>query len=352
LGDELRANARNAKKKKDLRDALTGAAALLTPVLMFLALYIGATRKPNIASDRSHEFASAVASPQSSSPTPAKPAIEPSARGASAAVEAINPQADLRPGCAPADPALGLAIVNREDVAVFANPGRIPLETWDKKPLLLDPRYEFHILEQADDWVRVRIQPPPWPPNVGERSGWIERKFIQHVSTLDEKRCLFVDVSGWSVTAQLVKDSIHEVALKILWEDHRCARLSRGGYIGQGQRFFLTCYPNDGGRPYHYWFSITDDLAKRNFIAPPLMSPKIAEERCNMALRKAIARRAKIAGGPADVLNIASRKVATRNGVHYVTLNFTTIGPNRGPEDAYCLAPPSGDMEVTLNEQN
>jgi hypothetical protein len=340
------------KNKADLRDALTGATALLTPVLMFLALYFGVTWQQNIESNKSNEAVSALTSPASKSPAPAKPAIELPAKTGPVVVELPSAKAALRPGCAPADPALGLAIVNSEEVAVFASPGRIPVEAWDEKPLLLDPRYEFQILEEVGDWIRVRINSLAWPPNRGQRNGWIESKFLQRVSTTDESHCLFVDVSGWFGATQFVKDTIHEVALKILREDDRCARLSRGGYIGQGQRFFLTCYPNDGGRPYHYWFSISDDLTKQNFIAPPLMNPKIAEERCNAALQKAIARRTKIGGGAAEGLKLVSRRVTTRNGVQYVTLNFTTNGLSRGPEVAYCLAPPSGDVEVTLEEQN
>jgi hypothetical protein len=331
---------------------MVGATALLTPVLMFLALYFSIARKPNFASDRSNEAAAAPTNPRPKSPAPAKPVIELPAKTASVSMEPPQPIVAPRRLCAPADPVLGLAIVDREEVAVVDRPGGIPVEAWDEKPLLLDPRYEFQILEESGNWIRVQIKSPAWPPFEGERKGWIERKVLQRVSNQDERSCLFINVNGWREVTQYAKESIRQVALRVLREDYRCMSIGRGGYIGQGQRFFLTCYPNDGGQPYHYWFSISDDLTKRNFMAPPLMSHTIAEERCDTALRKAIARRAKIARGPADVLNIASRKVSTRNGIHYVTLIFMTIGSSRGPEAAYCLAPPSGDVEVTLKEQN
>jgi energy-coupling factor transporter ATP-binding protein EcfA2 len=155
--------------------------------------------------------------------------------------------------------------------------------------------------------------------------------------------------SRWSGVAQDVKYSIHAIALRILNEDWRCARISRGGYLGQGQRFFLTCYPNDGGRPYHYWLSISDDFAMRNFRPPALMSPERAEY-CDLAAREAIARRAKISGKLAESINIAARRVSTLNGVHYVTLDLRTKESSRGAQIAYCLATPNGDAEVTLAE--
>jgi hypothetical protein len=191
-----------------------------------------------------------------------------------------------------------------------------------------------------------------WPRRLGERSGWIERQSIQSVVTPDENLCLFLDVNRWSGVAEDVKYSIHEIALRILNEDRRCARISRGGYLGQGQRFFLTCYPSDGGRPYHYWLSISDNFAKLNFSPPTLTSPEKAEERCTLELKKALARRAKVFGRPAESINIASRRVSTRNGVHYVTLNVRSNESSRGVEVAYCLVPPSGDVEVTLDEEN
>src|SRR5208337_2666262 len=75
----------------------------------------------------------------------------------------ISQSAERPLHCAPADSAL--AIVNREDVAVFANPGKIPVEGWDGDPLKIDPRFEFQILENPGDWVRIRIKAPIWPPD-------------------------------------------------------------------------------------------------------------------------------------------------------------------------------------------
>jgi hypothetical protein len=330
---------------------LIGAAALLTPALMFLALYFGTARKPQDISKNSNGDAPTIRlleiNPSTLIRTPTAPPQATQVAGATSST-----RADLQPGCAVADSALGVKIVNREEVPVFASPGRVPVEGWDEKPLLLDPRFEIRIQEEVGNWVRVRITPPMWPRRLGERSGWIERQSIQSVVTPDENLCLFLDVNRWSGVAEDVKYSIHEIALRILNEDRRCARISRGGYLGQGQRFFLTCYPSDGGRPYHYWLSISDNFAKLNFSPPTLTSPEKAEERCTLELKKALARRAKVFGRPAESINIASRRVSTRNGVHYVTLNVRSNESSRGVEVAYCLVPPSGDVEVTLDEEN
>jgi hypothetical protein len=258
----------------------------------------------------------------------------------------ISQSAEQPLHCAAADSTL--AIVNREDVAVFANPGKIPVEGWDGDPLKIDPRFEFQILENPGDWVRIRIKAPVWPPDLTERTGWIEAKFVQRVELADEKKCLFVDVDEWTSLSEDVRNSMHDIALRILADDRRCARISSGGYFGQGQRYFFSCYPNDGGRPYPYWFDARDSVSNRSFVEPSPLNPRTAVARCRKSLSKAVAQMAKMSGNASHDLLVMSTSASMLDGVHHVTFTFVSYGQNQPPGVAYCLAPPSGEPEVTL----
>ena len=317
---------------------------MLVPVLLFLSLYFTAPHGNFARHGKQREatswipkedIAAAPAAGVTSSETPV-------ATGAST----ISHSSEQKPHCASDDSAL--AIVNREDAVVFANPGKIPVEGWDGDPLKIDPRFEFQILENAGEWVRIRVKAPVWPPDRTERTGWIEAKFLQRVESADEKKCLFVDVDRWMSLAKDVRNSIHDIALRILEDDRRCARISDGGYLGQGQRYFLSCYPNDGGRAYHYWFDVGDSVLNRSFIEPSPLSPKTALARCRKSLYKAVAQLAKMSGNGSYDLQVTSTSASILEGVHRVTFTFLSHRQNQRLETAYCLAPPRGEPEITL----
>jgi hypothetical protein len=143
---------------------------------------------------------------------------------------------------------------------------------------------------------------------------------------------------------------MRDIALRILEDDRRCARISNGGYLGQGQRYFFSCYPNDGGRAYHYWFDAGDSVSNRSFIEPSPMNPKTALARCRKSLHKAIAQRAKMNRGSYD-LQVISTSASMLDGAHRLTFTFT--GGRQHPQSsvAWCLAPPSGEPEITLSKE-
>ena len=319
-------------KKGEIKgEVLVGAAVLLAPVLVFFGLYFITPHGTFVRHVKQKE-------PTFSIPKDvmvAAPAL------------VAKSSAEQSPRCA----LIGstLAIVNREDVAVFANPGRIPVEGWDGDPLKIDPRFEFQILENAGEWIRIRIKAPIWPPDRTERMGWIEAKFVQRVERADEKLCLFVDVDGWTGLAGDVRNAMHEIALRILEDDRRCARISNGGYLGQGQRYFFSCYPNDGGRAYHYWFDAGDSVLNRRFIEPSPIDSRTALARCRKSLYKVVAQLAKMNGVSYD-LQVLSTSASMLDGAHHLTFTFTGGRQNPQSSVAWCLAPPSGEPEITLSK--
>jgi hypothetical protein len=268
--------------------------------------------------------------------------------GAKVTVAPPVAEAEPRPRCPLADEKLGLATVNREDVAVLARPSGFPVEGWDGNPLKIDPRFDFQILKSEGEWSQVRILAPKWPGGRDERLGWIARPFVGRVDSADERQCLFVVFDAWSGVSPADRKRMREMAVKILREDGRCSRLGGGCYLGQGQRYFLSCYPTDGGRPYHYWFSATDSPATRSFADRPSLSRGAAISRCRAALDDAVSRRAKIAGRRPEEAQVESTNETSQDGVHYVTFTYTTDDREGRSETAYCLAPPGSEPEITL----
>jgi hypothetical protein len=321
-----------------------GAAVLLAPVLLFSGLYF-TTPRGNFARHGKQKEPTTwtpkevtVAAPAPAAKSPETPLVT--------GVSRLGQRAEQTPHCAPANSTL--AIVNREDVGVYANPGKIPVEGWDGGPLKIDPRFEFQILEKSDEWVRIRIKAPIWPPDRTERMGWIEAKFMQRVENADEMKCLFVDVEQWTSLAGDIRNAMHDVALRILADDHRCARISNGGYLGQGQRYFFSCYPIDGGRAYHYWFDAGDAVSNRSFAEPSPLNPKTALARCRQSLYKVVAQLAKMSGSGSYDLQVMSTSASMLDGAHHVTFTFRSRRQNPRPVIAYCLAPPGGEPEITL----
>jgi hypothetical protein len=267
---------------------------------------------------------------------------------AKAVIHAASPApapALARMSCAPADPALAVSIVNREEVAVLASPGGAPVEGFGGEPLMLDPRAAFHVVEKNGGWVRINIQSPEWPPLRERRSGWIEGRFVQRVANADEKKCLFVDFSHWTGVAPATRQIMRLTALRLLHEDRRCARISRGGYIGQGERFFLSCYPTDGGRPYHYWLSTEGSAARRNFAPSAPVDRREAAARCRSALIRALVGREQIDAGAPDDVTLASSRNSLRDGVYRAVYS---LAGDQADGRAYCFEPPGGAAEITL----
>jgi hypothetical protein len=80
------------------------------------------------------------------------------------------------------------------------------------------------------------------------------------------------------------------------------------------------------------------------------MNPKTALARCRKSLHKAIAQRAKMNRGSYD-LQVISTSASMLDGAHRLTFTFT--GGRQHPQSsvAWCLAPPSGEPEITLSKE-
>jgi hypothetical protein len=140
------------KKGGSKSELIVGAVVLLAPVLVFSGLYFITPHGAFVRHVKQKEPTFSIA----------KEVIiaEPALVAKSAAEQA--------PHCALVSSSL--AVASREDVAVFASPGRIPVEGWDGDPLKIDPRFEFQIVENAGEWILIRIKAPIWPPDRTERT--------------------------------------------------------------------------------------------------------------------------------------------------------------------------------------
>jgi hypothetical protein len=324
------------------------AAFLLTPVVVFSALFFFAIKKLDPPQDQSTTQTASTPRPFVAAKPP--PPSAPAARQVSGdpAPAAVSPPLPQDQRCAPAARGQRIEVVNDENVGVFARPNRTPVEKANGEPLVIDPRYELEVAESRGDWVRVKIRTPDWTAGSPQASGWIERRFVQRATNADEKNCLFVDFGLWTSVAQETRNSMREIALRVLKEDRRCARIARGGFIGQGQRLFLTCYPTDGGRPYHYWFSTGDRVANQSFVQPRPATQTEAVESCRAALKTAVARSDKIAGRTPQAMAVLTASASVRDGVHYVAFTAGKANSARQVARAYCLQPPGGEPEITL----
>lgn len=236
--------------------------------------------------------------------------------------------------------------VSNEEIPVRSSPTQNARPITDLKgdERLLDPRYDLRILEEKGDWVRVTTILPQWPPGAAGWTGWIEKKDIQKVATLEERACLFVDLSQWQGVPPDRQSSMREAAFRILRQDKRCRRISRGGFWGNGQRFYLTCYPADGGKPYHYWLSAS--TISRDFTPPQPVEDAAAMSLCHAELKKMLKNKVVVDGTPEAEINVGAFSAYMSRSVHYVTLEYRT--DEEAEKQAYCLVAPGGGAEITL----
>ncbi len=334
--------------RKAFAEWLRGSVVFCAPVVVFAGVFLAAGPEIASAPVRAQPAVSftpvvvttalVVRRPAPNRPIP-RPAVAARAEPARAAAQAET--------CAPADPASGISIVNREDVPVLDSPGGAPVENAGGWPLRLDPRVDFHVVETKGGWSRIEVKSAQWPPLRAPRAGWIESRYVQRVANSDEKKCLFVRIGDWTGAAPRRRRIMRRLALRILREDRRCARISRGGYIGDGERFFLSCYPTDGGRPYHYWLSTEGSAAKRSFAPSPPVDRREAAARCRSALIRTLAGRARLdTGAPEDVTLVSSRN-SFRGGVFRAVYGLSG-DENDADGHAYCFEPPGGAAEITL----
>jgi hypothetical protein len=212
---------------------------------------------------------------------------------------------------------------------------------------LLDPRYDLKVLETQRDWVKVAVVSPTWPPQSVGWSGWVQKKDLQRSQTADEKDCFFVDLSKWTSVPGERLESMKKAGLRILAEDARCARIARGDFMAGGMRYFFTCYPIDGGKPYHHWLSPTKE--NERFTPPPPIDEGAAMTLCRNELEKSLRHKAILEGAPPGEVKMGAFSAFMSSTVHYITMDYF-LAENGDPQKAYCLVPPGGGGEITLAE--
>lgn len=253
-------------------------------------------------------------------------------------------EAGAAPRCALANPAKNLVTVVSGGVPALRDADGVA-------PRAFDPRDDLTILETRPGWLRLRRTPPRWPPGQKAWEGWALESVVRPVHrsaetmTADEKACLFTDPTSWSGVGGL-QGVIRDVALKILRQDERCRLIGDGGMMGEGQRFFLTCYPSDGGSPYHYWLSAAS--ADKDFAPPAPVDEDAAMSQCRSRLDKLLQGRSAMQGRRADAVSTAAISSYRERAAYYMTIYYRL---GEGPEEkAYCFVPPGRDAEITLPE--
>jgi hypothetical protein len=321
----------------------------VVPVIAFFALAF--FREPQSSSSSARLGQSPVREAQVSAPK--KPSavsggLLPPLEPLRSKIIRAKPETKTVSGCVVSNSASGLVTVAEEETPIMLGPSSVakPLKDWNGAQRFLDPRYDLKILEDSGDWVRVAVVSPDWPPgNVGW-TGWIERKGIQKADGPEAKRCLFIDPGAWTGLPSSVQSAAKNVALQILRQDDRCRRISRGGFLGNGQRFYLTCYPNDGAKPYHYWLSASN--LRRDFSPPALVDEDNAMLKCRGELQKALSGQAMIEGKEATEAQIENFQARRAGSVYQISIEFRAGGSEM--LKAFCLVAPGGGAEITLGD--
>lgn len=248
--------------------------------------------------------------------------------------------------CAVSDPKSGVFTVGEEETPILLGPSQTakPLREWSGVQRFLDPRHDLKIIEESGAWVRVSVVSPNWPPGDAGWSGWIEKKNIQKLDGPEAKHCFFVDLGGWSGLPANVQSAARTAALQILRQDERCRRISRGGFLGNGQRFYLTCYPNDGAKPYHYWLTATN--LRKDFATPAVVDEDTAMSKCRGELQKTLSGRALVEGKEAVDPQIETFQARRVGSVYQISIDFRLGAAEM--QKAFCLLPPGSGAEITL----
>jgi len=255
-----------------------------------------------------------------------------------------------KPSCSIAEPKNGLFAVSDEDTVVMQAPGSNSRPAVDASGALrkLDPRFELKIGHEFGDWIEVQTTGPNWPPGNSGWSGWIEKKSLLKVSSEDEKQCLFVNTKAWKDVAASVQQTMRRSALRILSQDARCGRIARGGPTGSPSLYFFTCYPSDGGKPYHYWLSAADKEWQAS--SPEIaMTEFRAIKKCRRGIRIAYIQASMRADVGADEILIGAVDLESRVPIFKFIMEYRVRSEGKQEwSKAYCLVPPSGESEVIL----
>ena len=245
--------------------------------------------------------------------------------------------------------------VENEETPIFSEPLSNAAPIVDKKgsPRFIDPRYDLTIIETKNDWVKVSSLKPNWPPEAVFKNVWIKKSNLSGFNIDEEtNKCLYVDFTEWEDKAKSAITKAKESAYNILKNDPRCDRIVKGGFLGAGQRYYLTCYPSDGAKPYHYWFS----LLKASKIEKSVerINDDTATSACNISLEKIIKNAALLETysdtPPETEENHQVRiKTSTFEGIGsawHITIYFTI--DDGSEQKAYCYVGPSGIAEITM----
>lgn len=265
----------------------------------------------------------------------------------------IRPPSFETSRCPFADPARRLATVSEEVIARVAPSvtSRIVRDNGGADRIF-DPGSDLEVLEAQPGWVRLRRSPSRWPPGQTGWEGWAPEGVVRpahrsaETMTDDEKACLFVDPAGWRGVTPALQDKIRETALRILSQDKRCRLIGDGGMMGESQRFYLTCYPSDGGQPYHYWLSAASSA--KDFATPEPVDESVAMELCRKKLQKMLAGMGAVKGGPVPEVNAGAIRSFRERSAYYMTLDYR-LG-EAVDSQAYCFVPPGRDAEITLRD--
>lgn len=255
--------------------------------------------------------------------------------------------------CPFADPARRLATVS-EEVIARVTPSVTSRIVRDEggADRLFDPGADLEVLETQPGWVRLRRSPSRWPPGQTGWEGWAPESVVRpahrNVETMtdDEKSCLFVDPAGWRGVPPALQGKIKQTALRILRQDKRCRLIGDGGMMGDSQRFYLTCYPSDGGQPYHYWLSAAS--SEKDFATPEPVDESVAMDLCRKKLEKMLAGMGAVKGGPVPEVNAGAIRSFRERSAYYMTLDYR-LGEAINSQ-AYCFVPPGRDAEITLRD--
>jgi hypothetical protein len=247
--------------------------------------------------------------------------------------------------------------VSNDETPVYSSPSdSAPVILNQKgKQRFLDPRSNLKIIETQKNWVKIVTLSPNWPPEELIQNAWIKKDQLANSNIDDDtNNCLYFDFSKWEDQAKGIIQQAKDSAYKILNNDKRCHRIVQAGYIGAGQRFYLTCYPSDGGRPYHYWFSLLN--LNRNILIESKVNEDKASSLCNYELAKTIRNLAILAATENSeqpyteiddpVIRIKAQSYELVEHSWRLTIYFTS---NESAEKkAYCYVDPSGHAEISI----
>lgn len=219
---------------------------------------------------------------------------------------------------------------------------------------LLDARYDLVLLEKKDRWIKVRAASPEWPPDNLQWSGWIRASDLySKKSTTDEAGCNFVDFGSWGGNASNLIFSVRQMTDNILSKDRRCNRVVHAGYIGTGQRYFISCYPRDGGRPYHYWFSLLKQSNINQNTQPASENEafsacrnKLYDKITNLRRMKSAEEGVAVEEELENTIKVSSSSSQLDGSVWKMTMSYTD--ETSAEKLAYCFVDPQGLAEISF----